>query len=463
MSGPKVVRVITKQEIMANCLIQIDAFKDAIEQWRKFACKHDVLTVEEEKAVDKKLLSVINMFEREQFHDIKKKCITEIASLYDDIQQIKEDAIAKALQESSKRRRTKYSAETLIKTFKTSGLQIPDELQLIVSTAITSNETELATMNSTLGRIITEYSLREVDKERRSPLLEELAKKLSEGEKIQTLAEWQISHNKDIKSVENNKRLDKLLAEIEFFEDKSAAQPFLARIALIENESLQSRRYLLTDSLIIDLVAHATKQKAKEELIVSMTGARRELRRLKSKSAKELEALLTKAIESGDISLSKKLINRAFLLVKEEMKVIEGSSRREAILQGLAELGYEVQENMATAWVEDGRIVIRKPNEKSYGVELGAIEDAVRIQIQLVTYEQSCIASKASQDLDRETSWCSEFSQLKSLLEQSGTSLYIEKALPIGAKPLKKVQESSTVSVRERRAKESALKQKMND
>ena len=150
-------------------------------------------------------------------------------------------------------------------------------------------------------------------------------------------------------------------------------------------------------------------------------------------------------------------------MIKEETKVMAGASRREAILKGLSELGYEVRANMATAWAEDGRIIVRKPNEKGYGVELGAVEDAERVQVQLVSFEPSNDTFKASRDLDRETIWCSEFFRLKSLLEKSGTSLHIEKALPVGSKPLKQVQESSTIPGRERRSEDSALKKKMHD
>jgi len=117
--------------------------------------------------------------------------------------------------------------------------------------------------------------------------------------------------------------------------------------------------------------------------------------------------------------------------------------RRTAVLKGLAELGYEVRDNMATAWVENGRIIVKKPNDNGYGVELGAVQDAERIQVQVVSFHPSSDISKASQDRDRETVWCSEFYRLQSLLEKSGTALQIEKALPIGAKPLKQVQDPS--------------------
>lgn len=461
MSGPKVVRVVTKQEVMSICRGRIDALQDEIEQWRKYASRYDALTAEEEKAVEKRLFAVIKMFEREQFLDVQKQCSVEIASLQSDMNRIRDEAIAKAEQERTMRRCLQYSAETLISTFKSIQKQIPDSLLHIASSSLTATEAELAGMNATLSRILTEYIMSSPDQKSMTPLQKELSKKLAEGEKLQTLADWKV-HHEDAKSLEKDHRLDKLIAELEATEDISSVKPFLHRIASISQESSANRRSLLTDSLILDLVAHSNERKDKEKAIVSMREIRSELHRLKSKKAKDLEALLTKAIDSADISSSKPLYNQGLILIKEETKAMAGESRRTAILKGLSELGYEVRENMATAWAENGRIVVRKPNEKGYGVELGAVEDAERVQVQLVSFEQAYDASKASQDRDRETIWCSEFSRLQSLLEKSGTSLHIEKALPVGAKPLKQVQEPSTVSERSRRSQDSNLK-KMHD
>ncbi len=461
MSGPKVVRVVTKQEVMSICRGRIDALQDAIEQWRKYAARHDALTAEEEKAVEKKLFAVIKMFEREQFLDVQKQCSVEIAALQSDMNRIRDEAIAKAEQERTMRRRLQYSAETLISSFKSIQRQIPEALLDIASSSLTATEEELASMNATLSRILTEYTMSSSDQKSMTPLQKELSKKLAEGEKLQTLADWKV-HHEDAKSLEKDHRLDRLIAELEATEDKSSVKPFLDRIASISKESSANRRSLLTDSLILDLVAHSNERKAKEKAIASMREIRSELHRLKSKQAKDLESLLTRAIDAEDSSSSKLLHDKGIALIKEETKAMAGESRRTAILKGLSELGYEVRENMATAWAENGRIVVRKPNEKGYGVELGAVEDAERVQVQLVSFDPSSDASKASQDRDRETIWCSEFTRLQSLLEKSGTSLHIEKALPVGVKPLKKVQESSTANERSRRSKESNLK-KMHD
>ncbi len=459
MSGPKVVRIVTKQETMAICLGRINTLQDTIEQWRKYASSHEALNDEEEQLVENRLLTIVKMFEQEKFKDVQKQCTIEIADLKADMTRMRNDEIAKAEIKRSMRRRLQFSAETLIKTLVNANRQIQDELSHIASFAIIADETDLSEMQVTLSRILTDYTLSSIEKQSITTLQKELSKNLAEGEKLQTLADWKIDHNVDSQTTETDRRIDKLLASIEAIENETASQPFLERLALIAKESSPNRRSLLTDSLIFDLVAYSNEKKIKEMEITSMREIRSELRRLQSKPVKDLEALLTKAIDTGDTSSSKILIAKGLALLKEDAKIMAGISRREAILDGLAELGYEVREGMATAWVENGRIVVKKPNEKGYGVELGAVEDAERMQVQLVSFEQSKETSKASEDLDREKTWCSEFSRLKSSLEKSGTILHIEKALPIGSKPLKQVQEQPLIKVsKERKLIESSIK-----
>ena len=330
------------------------------------------------------------------------------------------------------RRRIQYSAETLIKNFTAQNQQVPYELSEIVSTVSTAHEKDLSGMNATLSRIFTEYSINSVEQQKMTLLQIELAKILSQGESLQTLTDWKLVHNDNI----TDHRLDKLLAELTTIENSDIAKPFLDRVTLIEKETSPNQRSLLTDSLVLDLLAHSNERKIQEAAIISMRETRSNLRGLCSQDAKDLIESLTKAIDNEDTSSFKTLNEKGFKLLKNEKKIIAGAARRAAILKGLSELGYEVKENMATAWAENGRIVVKKPNEDGYGVELGAIEDAERMQVQLVSFDQSI---NVPQDLNRETIWCSEFSQLKLALEQSGSALHIEKALPVGSKPLKRM------------------------
>lgn len=455
MSGPKVVRVVTKQEIMANCRERIESVQDTIEQWRRTASKHNVLSAEEEENVEKKLRAILKLFEREQFRDVEKNCTDEIRALRSEMGRIRDEAIAKAELERSMRRRIQYSAETLINNFTAKNQQVPYELSEIVSTVFTAHEKDLIGMNATLSRIFTEYSINSVEQQKMTPLQTELSKIFSEGDSLQTLSDWKLVHNDNV----TEHRLDRLLAELTTIENRDIAAPFLDRVTLIEKETSLKQRSLLTDSLVLDLVALSNERKIQEAAIISMREIRSNLRGLSSQEAKDLIESLTKAIDSEDTSLFKALNEKGFELLKNEKKIIAGTARRTAILKGLSELGYEVKENMATAWAKNGRIIVKKPNEEGYGVELGAVEDAERMQVQLVSFDLSI---NASQDLNRETIWCSEFSHLKLALEKSGTALHIEKALPVGSKPLKRVVKP-TIAAQERKIAGLVLKTKKHD
>lgn len=460
MSGPKVVRIVTKQEVIAICRGRIDALQNTIDQWCKFAAKHDALTAIEENSVKQRLSSILTMFENEQFNDVQKKCNEEISSLKMDITRIREEAIAKAAYERSIRRRLQYSAQTVIKSLQTSNCEVPKELLNIVSSVITADETELSTIKSTLSRILNLHNFGSNETQILTPLQKELSRKLSEGEKLETLADWKIHHSLDTKETEANSRLDKLLAEIEGLHNELAVKEFLSRVALITKEPSSSRRSLLTDSLMFDLITYSNEQQEKELAIESMREIHCELKRLDSSTAKNLDQMFKKAIDSDDVSLIRSLTESGIELIKKESKYLVGIARREAILKGLSELGYEVKESMATAWVRNGRIIVKKPNEPDYGVELGAIEEAERMQIQLVSFKQS---TNSSQDIEKETIWCSEFSRLRSLLETAGTRLLIEKALPVGSRPLKQVKESSIFSSPNGQSKDYIIKKKIEN
>ena len=111
-------------------------------------------------------------------------------------------------------------------------------------------------------------------------------------------------------------------------------------------------------------------------------------------------------------------------------------ARRQAVLQGLASLGYEVREGMATAWAQTGRVVLRKPATPGYGLEVGGKADNGRLQLRAVALN----ANRDSQrDRDIETLWCGEFQRLQALLAAQGGELSVERALGVGEVALKEI------------------------
>ena len=122
--------------------------------------------------------------------------------------------------------------------------------------------------------------------------------------------------------------------------------------------------------------------------------------------------------------------------IEEALRQHAAVSRREAVLEGLASLGYEVREGMETAWAEAGSVVLRKTATPGYGVEVGGRAEGGRLQVRAVSLSE---ANDRARDRDIETIWCGEFSRLRALLAEQGSELAVEKALGVGAVPLKTV------------------------
>jgi hypothetical protein len=129
----------------------------------------------------------------------------------------------------------------------------------------------------------------------------------------------------------------------------------------------------------------------------------------------------------------------AKMVLESETKAFEAAARRRAVLEGLSKLGYEVKEQMATAWVKDGRIVVSKPGSTDYGVEIGAPADASKMQVRLVGSDRPAAPRDTRRDTDMETIWCSEFTKMKAQLAEAGTDVVIERALGVGVQPVKTI------------------------
>src|SRR5258708_13261051 len=91
---------------------------------------------------------------------------------------------------------------------------------------------------------------------------------------------------------------------------------------------------------------------------------------------------------------------------------------------------------MATAWVNGGRVVLRKAANPGYGVELSGGSKSDLLQVRAVAFSNSTDTRDTSRDRDIETIWCGEFERLQSFIAKDGGSLAMQPR-PIGQFPLK--------------------------
>lgn len=447
MSGPKVVRIVTREEVEAICRGHLQVVDDAVEELKRCAKRHGALDEALTAGLEQRREVLKQMFTRERWLELQKQAPLEVSFLKSELDRIRAQAVAAAEAARSRRRRTEDAARTLISALEASGREPPQNLLDVASGARTADETTLSGMQSVLNEAYRQLTSTS-DRTGPSAAQRELAGRLGAGEIGRSLAEWLAS--RPGRDNGQNARLEALLAEVEALEDAEAARPFLERAAALSAESSASRRALLTDSLVLDVAAHCRARREREAATVRLRELRGTLATLGSSAARDLSARISAALESGRLESAEALVREASEKLEAEMKELAAGARRRAILSSLAELGYEVRETMATAWAKDGRIVVRKPGTTDYGVELGAPADAAKMQVRLVGSDRPSSARDTRRDRDMETIWCTEFQRLRELLARSGTDAVVERALEAGAQPVKTITfETSGVDERE--------------
>ena len=137
-------------------------------------------------------------------------------------------------------------------------------------------------------------------------------------------------------------------------------------------------------------------------------------------------------------------------VVEEQAKAVLARSRadltaharRHAVLTGLATLGYQVTEVMETAWVRNGRVVLKKASQPGYGIEIGGGADAARLQVRSVAFRSASATVDPGRDRDAETMWCGDLARLRLQFAADGGEIVIERALAVGATPLRVVADT---------------------
>ncbi|HUF61057.1 MAG TPA: hypothetical protein VMN36_03200 [Verrucomicrobiales bacterium] len=239
-------------------------------------------------------------------------------------------------------------------------------------------------------------------------------------------------------------RLEKcwnLLGELSALEESADLQTLTEkahRIAIAPAD----QQALLLDSLALELSSHLQNRRAalarRNELELLLT----ELEVVRSPEAADwrqrITALLAQPL-SFDPAL--KLAEEARAWIEQTITEETRHEQRAAVLRALAATGYEVRDGMTTAWVEQGRIILRKPHESAYGIELSAPAQGSTFQTRVVALTD---AQRDSQrDREVEETWCGEFEKARAALNEAGFNASLVQAHPAGSVPLKTIAISS--------------------
>jgi hypothetical protein len=427
MSGPKAFRIVTRAEIISICRRNLARLDAAIEVWTTSCQRNGTIGQVDIDKVIARRDELRRLLDADRFIELQKQVPVEISYLQADADRRAEEAAEREARRKRDLRRTRAAAQALLSRLQSSGIDVPSEIQReLASSAVSSDRLNTAIGKGLLLLQPTDKPHGATDRQR------ELASRLGADERRVTLAEW-MSQQPNTADDQALLRVDGLLGELSALGVDPS--PFSGRIAALEAEA-PSRRALLADSLLLDLASTVRNGRERARVMGDLRERHAELSEMKSPEAAMLLSEMKQAL-AQPAGNELELVKRADFLIESEMHAMAAEERRRAVLEGLASLGYEVSEGMATAWVEGGRVVLRKAASPGYGVELVGGSQSDLLQVRTVRIGNPGDTSDMSRDRDMETIWCGEFERLHLLVAKSGGNLSIESARPVGQFPLK--------------------------
>jgi len=436
MSGPKVVRVVTREELIAICEGNIAALKAALEQWRKVGLRNELITDEDVRIAERRITAMREMLAADRFAEIQKQVPLEIAFLKTDMTRRIERAVEEKAQARNEDRRRIRAAEALARALTAKGVAAPAALR---NPGAQSGE-QLQAAITVAFNLLAPSAAGDSPTDRQR----ELAAKLAEDESRPTLAQW-LSAQPDTRQAatdtfEVERRLDELRSL-----NPARAEAFVARLSLISTDT-SPRRSLLIDSLAADIAQSRWEGIAEANAWEELDAVLEQLATISKSSPQELLSDAEKLrASSPTVSDIQKLVSRTKKDVAKHVKIQAEIAKRSALLEGLSELGYVVKEGMQTAWVENGRVVLTSSKSPNYGVEIGGDPNS-NMQLRTVRFGDADAAGDVVADSAAETAFCGDFSKLQGKIAEAGGELTIVKALGIGATPVKRVVADSPLA-----------------
>ena len=429
MSGPKVIRIATLEEVLEVCEGHLRQLAQALKRWQaqtKRIGEFDAADLAATRARHHRIRQLLNT---EQFLELQKEVPAEIDFLDRDLLQREERAVAKAAQKRQSHRHLRENAATLLRSLQTTDEPATPSLlkaiqAIAAGNALNDAEAILAEGFACLNQAHATESLSDTQRD--------LAKTLQTERPARWIADEHSAREPRLDHIDYH------MAQLQTVYGSLSADPFLRRLDALESDPREAQRNMLLDSLIVDIAKSVADHQMRRKHLAALQTQAAELETLLPQTATALLARITVCLAdpAPDIQLVTTLTEHCAAAIQDELRRRAALARRQAVLNGLASLGYEVREGMETTWADSGRVVLRKTSTPGYGVEVGGSAENGKMQVRAVSLSGT---HDRGRDRDIETIWCGEFTRLRSLLADRGDNLIVEKALAIGEVPLKVV------------------------
>lgn len=432
MSGPKIVRIVTREEMEKRCQVQINRFEKAITNLKAFAEKQGGLDGKLAADLNARLARFKNM-DASEYAQIENEIPAQIKFLKTSRKNVEE-----AIEKKAASLRRSYNnllriRKQLIDQCATEGVAVPEALSETPSSLFLSDEA-LENFRGLINQVQSHiFSQVEQNKESPSEQQQELSQRLATNQQALSFTQWRETIDSAEESPEIA-RLNKLLSQIKALEEgDDSFSGFIASVNELFENIDDPYTTMRCDSLILELSEHIEEFKALAEQREEAEALLLEIEEYLSDASNQEYQTLKAELQSCNIDTIASYVERATAFRDLERDRFEGASRRRVMLQGLAELGYKVNENLESAWVEQGSLVVAKNELDTYGIELVGNESLDRCQVRVVGSE----GRNQGDDKAVEETWCKDFAAMRKTASQNGSEISIQKSLLPGQSPLK--------------------------
>lgn len=422
MSGPKVVRVVTREELVAAGEALLSRLDAALGQWQR-DCSSELSAADIQNTKERRD-ALVAMLRSDKFTEFARAAADEIGFLEADAQRRVERAAQVRAQERVRSAAGQQLAKTLLLTAISCPQPLREELEQVSAGRLSISEMDRVL--SRASQVLFKPSVQSLTDGQA-----ELAARLAEDVPTRSFEEWKARIAKP------DVRLQSVFAHLSELEARGARAEAAAleqQLSHLQTLPQDANAQIRLDSLVLAVRKAKDAASAKRKVLREAALLAAELHGIAPSSA--TAARLQSADSAHSIDQVQSLLKEGQEELARARAAAAAAARRQAILSGLQKLGYQVQEGLSTATTEAGRLIVRGPADSGYGVEV-VTGTGEKVQIRTVAFKAS---RSAGEDVQEERRWCGDFGKLQASLQADGCQIALEKALGVGATPVRFVE-----------------------
>ncbi len=436
MSGPKVVRIVSIEQLREEARVQLAQAADSIRLWQEAAAGLSEATSARLSRLMEEQNKIEASIQSGRFADVTKRSQAIVAAVRQDIQRFHEEHDARNARARVQQHSLRRTARSVLERSRSGGQAISRDERDRLEAAANGKAFDVQEVATIAARWLGESS--ESAQRAKSHAEVALARSLSGSSGESSAAELLRRLEAEFADPRIN-AAEKQVAELTRLGEQQAAEDFEQRLLMMvsgEPGTGASTRGLAFDALGLELSRAVKLARARAELLaelateIAAATATNDLKACEQAVSEAKRALETRDLEEGRAQIAR---------IREVRETCQrtraASAARKSILSGLKKLGYEVREELLTTWAEKKRVAVRHPDRPGVAVELAGTGDSGRVQTRMVAVEGASRDSRSDKQVEEE--WCGSLATLQAAVAREGGTILIEKAVAAGIQPLK--------------------------